>query len=218
MKIFSSILTAAIAVASLTVNAQNLSFTVDVQSPKRPQTMSIKVMSNGTILRMEPPADGNVPLKILVDQSKNTQYMLTEKGTNKVAAQVDAFNPDNAGEKSATPKIEVTKEIRVIDGMNCTKVTAETDETSTTMWVTSDLSVNYSDLFRIVNTNRNAPGSRSALPATKNINGFPLEVLSKDKKTSEEVKINIRNVNTEKLDPALFSLDGYRLTDMRKIK
>ncbi len=218
MKIFSSILTAAIAVATLTVTAQDVSYTVDVQTPKRPQTMSIKVMANGSMMLMEPPADGNAPLKILIDNAKNAQYMLTQNGDNKVAVQVDAFNPDAVAQKTTEPKVEVTKEIKVVDGMNCTKVNVATDETTITMWVTEEAGGNYQDLFRIVNTNRNAPGARNILPVLKNMKGFPLEIVSKDIRTNEEVKIKIRNISREKIDAALFSLEGYRMNDMRKIK
>jgi hypothetical protein len=218
MKIFSSILTAAIAVATLTVSAQDVSYTVDVQTPKRPQTMSIKVMTNGSMMLMEPPADGNAPFKILIDNANNAQHILTQNGDSKVAIQVDAFNPAASAQKAAEPKVEVTKEIKVVDGMNCTKVIAVTDETTTTMWVTEEAGASYQDLFRIVNTNRNAPGARNVLPVLKDMKGFPIEIVSKDIRTSEEVKINIRNISREKIDAALFSMEGYRMNDMRKIK
>jgi hypothetical protein len=218
MKIFSSILTAAIAVATLTVSAQDVSYTVDVQTPKRPQSMSIKVMTNGSMMLMEPPADGNAPFRILIDNAKNEQYVLTQNGDSKVAIQVDAFNPAASAQKTAEPKVEMTKEIKVVDGMNCTKVIAVTEETTTTMWVTEDAGGNYQDLFRIVNTNRNAPGARNVLPVLKDMKGFPVEIVSKDIRTNEEVKINIRNISREKIDAALFSMEGYRMNDMRKIK
>jgi archaellum component FlaG (FlaF/FlaG flagellin family) len=218
MKIFRSILTAALAVATLTASAQDISYTVDVQSPKRPQTLSVKVMSNGSMTLMDPPAEGNAPFKILIDNVKNAQYMLTQNGDSKVAVRVDAFNEKAALEQSGKPKVEETKEIKLIDGMNCRKVTAETDATSTVMWVTDEAGVSYQDLFRVVNTNRNAPGARNILPALNDLKGFPIEIVSTDKKTSEEVKVNIRNINREKLDAAMFSMDGYRVNDMRKIK
>ena len=218
MKIFRSILTAALAVATLTASAQDISYTVDVQSPKRPQTLSVKVMSNGSMTLMDPPAEGNAPFKILIDNVKNAQYMLTQNGDSKVAVRVDAFNEKAALEQSGKPKVEETKEIKLIDGMNCRKVTAETDATSTVMWVTDEADVSYQDLFRVVNTNRNAPGARNILPALNDLKGFPIEIVSTDKKTSEEVKVNIRNINREKLDAAMFSMDGYRVNDMRKIK
>lgn len=218
MKIFRSILTAVIAVTALTASAQDISYTVDVQSPKRPQTLSVKVMSNGSMTLMDPPADGNAPIRILIDNMKNAQYMLTNSGDNKVAVRVDAFNQTAAMDKASQPKVEETKELRVIDGMNCRKVTAETDATSTVMWVTDEAGVTYQDLFRVVNTNRNAPGARNIMPALNDLKGFPIEIVSTDKKTSEEVKVNIRNISREKIDAALFSMDGYRVNDMRKIK
>lgn len=218
MKLFSSILSVAIAFATLAASAQDLSYTVDVQSPKRPQTLSVKVMTNGTMTLMDPPAEGNAPFKILVNNAKNEQYMLTQNGESKVAVRVDTFNETAAMEKAGKPKVEETKELKVIDGMNCRKVTAETDATSTIMWVTDDSGVSYQDLFRVVNTNRNAPGARNVLPALNDLKGFPIEIVSTDKKTTEEVKVNIRNISREKLDAALFSMDGYRVNDMRKIK
>ena len=218
MKILRSLLTAALAVVSLSVSAQHVSYTIDVTTPKRPQTMSIQVKTNSSVTLLEPPADGNAPYRILIDNDKSAQYMLTQNGETKVAVQVDAFNPNEAAQNSAKPKVEVTKEIKVINGMNCRKVIAETDETATTMWMTEEAGVNYMDLFRIVNTNRNAPGARNIMPVINDVKGFPVDIVSKNIRTGEEVKIIIRDINRDQLDAAIFSLDGYQLKDMRKNK
>ena len=116
------------------------------------------------------------------------------------------------------PKITITKETKVIDTYKCTKVITETEEMINDMWLTQDLGLNYSDLYKMVSSNQSPQGSNYGIPAMKNIKGFPIQMIIKDKKKDETTTINIRNISKAKIDEKVFSIEGYQLMDMGNMK
>jgi hypothetical protein len=218
MKMIRTLLTLAFAATAFSLTAQDISFNIEMTSPKRTEPLTIKVASSGQKMVVQPMAAEMGSMRIIIDHAAKTQHLLMDNNGKKMAMQVDPFDQTAAASKVKEPVVKVTNETKTIDGMKCTKVIAETDEATTTLWVTEDAGLSYQDLFKIVNANRASQGSRSALPALSSVKGFPLEVVTKEKSRNEAVVMNIRNISRAKVDASMFSMDGYQVSDMRKIK
>ena len=220
MNVFKVILSTIILFTFFTnIIAQDLSFNIEVTSKKTTEPMVIKVSSNGSKTVMQPMNMGpQGSMKILVDSENNKQYMLMEANGKKMAMSVDPFNPSKEIEKTKEPKITVTNETKTIDGFKCNKIIAETDNHISDVWLTQEAGLSYPDLYKIMNSSKGASGAGNVMPALSDVKGFPIEIVSKDKKKDETVTMNIRNISRDKLDASYFSLDGYQVTDLRKNK
>lgn len=218
MKMTRSFLTLIFALTALSVSAQDISFNVQITTPKKAEPMTIKVATSGSKMVMQPQMGPQGAMRIIVDNAAKTQFLLMENNGQKMAMQVDAYDPATATSKVQNPKVTVTKETKTIDGMVCTKVIAETEENISTLWVTRDAGLSYQDLAKVINSSRGTPGSREMLPALEGVSGFPIEIVSKNKAKDEPVVMNIKNISRGKVDQALFSMDGYKVSDMRKVK
>lgn len=216
MKTFN--LVAILVIFSVALNAQDLSFNMEMTSPKTKDVVVMKVVTSESKMAIVPQLpDGQGSMKIILDNAANKQYVLMEHGGQKMAMAVDAFESEKYAEKaSKEPKITKTNEKRTIDGYSCTKIIAETDEVTSDIWLTQEAGLSYSDLYKIFNSRKGTPGADKALLSLKGVSGFPIEIVSKDKAKSEDVTIRIKDINRTKTDPKFFSIDGYKLMDMRK--
>lgn len=202
---------------SMNLSAQDLSFNMEVTTPKSKDPIVMKVASSSSKIMMEPTNMGDKGnMKFIIDNSNNTKYMLMVNNGQKMAMLVDPFVEDKLAEKTAEPKIIITQEYRTIDGYKCNKVIAQTEEVTTDLWLTQEAGLSYSDLYKIFNSTKNTPGARSALPALKNVKGFPIEIVSKEKSKDGNVVVKIKNISRAKVDAQVFSMDGYKVVDMTK--
>jgi hypothetical protein len=140
-----------------------------------------------------------------------------ENNGQKTAMMVDPFNASEATGKISEPKITQTKESKTIEGRKCSKIIVESESTVSDMWITSDAGLGYQDLYRIFNSTKGTPGASNVLPASSKINGFPVEILSKDKKSGAvSASVRISGISKTKVDPSIFNMDGYQIVDMTK--
>ncbi|HMT27660.1 MAG TPA: DUF4412 domain-containing protein, partial [Bacteroidia bacterium] len=157
-------------------------------------------------------------MTIIVDHAAKKQYMLMDGNGQKMAMVMEMTDIEKAIEQAKDPKITVTKETKVIDTYKCTKVISETEENTSDMWLTQDLGLNYSDLYKMVTTNKSPAGGNYGMPAMKNIKGFPIQMIITDKKKGETTTINIRKISKAKVDDKVFSMEGYQMMDMGNMK
>lgn len=220
MKMFRPFLLAAAVVLPLSLTAQDISFDIEYTSPKKPEVMTIKVATSGSRTMIQPMTGASSGVRIIADNASRSQYLLMENNGQKMAMQVDAFDQAAAAANTKTkaPVIKQTNETKVIDGMKCTKVTAETEEAVSTLWVTKEAGITYQDLYRIVNTSKGTPGSFNFMPQVNSMEGFPLQISTQMKDKDQPVVMNIKRISRAKVDAKLFSMDGYKVTDMRKMK
>jgi hypothetical protein len=201
------------------VSAQNLSFTMHISTPKSEKGFVVKVGMQGSKMAMEPQMGEAGSMRYIMDNSENRQYMLMENNGQKMAMMIDPFDAvQKTAEQAKDPKITVTRESRSIDGYQCKKVIAETEEVVTEIWMAESAGLNYQQLYKIFNSTKGTPGPRRAMPDLKDIKGFPIEIISKDKAKAETVTIRIKDIKPNTTDAALFSMDGYKVVDMRKVK
>lgn len=224
MKMFRPFLLATALVLPLSITAQDFSFDIEVTSPKKPEVMTIKVASSGSKTMIQPMNGTSSGVRIIADQSSRSQYLLMDNNGQKMAMRVDAYDyaaamaNSKANSNDKAPVIKKTNETKVIDGMKCTKLIAETDDAVSTLWITKQADITYEDLFRIVNTGKGTPGNFNFMPSLIGVDGFPIEIITKQKNKDQPVVMNIRRISREKADASLFSMEGYKITDMRKSK
>lgn len=199
--------------------AQDLSFNMEMTSAKQKDPIIMKVKSKGNKIAMIPQFTGaQGQMTIIVDHAAKKQYMLMDGNGQKLAMAMEMTDIEKTIEQTKDPKITITKETKTIDTYKCTKVITETEENTNEMWLTQDLGLNYSDLYKMVSSNKSPQGGNYGIPAMKNIKGFPIQMVITDKKKGDVTTVNIRNISKAKIDEKVFSMEGYQLMDMGNMK
>ncbi len=199
--------------------AQDLSFNMEITSAKQKEPVTMKVMSKGTKVAIYPQfSEAQGKMSIIVDQATKKQYMLMDMNGQKMAMAMDMTSMEKANEQAKDPKITITNESKVIDTYKCTKVITETDENICDMWLTQDIGLSYTDLYKMLAMGKTPQGGSPGIPALKNVKGFPVQLVVKDKKKEETTTINFRNISKAKIDDKVFSMEGYQMMDMGNMK
>jgi hypothetical protein len=197
----------------LVSNAQDFSFQMDIKSPKMPAGMSMKVAASSKKVAIQPLGGPMGSMRIIIDGDANKQYVLMENKGQKTAMMVDPFDSKSSSTKK--PVVKSTKETKTIQGSKCTKVVVEGENGTSEMWVTKDAGINYQQFYQIFNSTKGTPGASNMIPDASEINGFPMEIVSKDKE-GQTTTISMSKISKTKVDPALFSMSGYKQVDMTK--
>lgn len=194
--------------------AQDLSFNLSITTVKNPEPVLIKVSVSGSKIAMQPQNMGTPgSMTILIDNAKGKQYMLMNANGQKMAMAVNMNSVEKAAEAAKDPKVTITKETKTVDGHKCTKVITETEEQKADLWITEDVGMQYSEFSKMFNSAKGPQGSIAKMPELKNVKGFPIEIISTDKKKGETVTMKIKNISKAKVDQKLFSMEGYQMMD-----
>lgn len=208
------LLSLALIISSGLLAAQDLSFNLSVLTAKNPEPILMKVSISGSKMAMEPQNMGTPgSMTILVDQATGKQYMLMNSNGQKMAMAVNMNSMEKAAAAVKDPKVTVTKETKTIEGYKCTKVITETDDQKADLWMTQDVGMQYADFYKMMNSAKGPQGSVAKVPDLKNVKGFPIEIVSTDKKKAETVTLKIKNISKAKIDQKLFSMEGYQVMD-----
>ncbi len=197
--------------------SQDLSFNLSVFTAKNPEPYEIKVSASGSKIAMEPRNIG-VPgaITIIVDNTTGKQYMLMNSNGQKMAMglKLDAESKNPVKE----PRVTITKEFKTIDGYKCTRVLCESEDQKSDMWITQDVGMQYADFYKMFNSSKGPQGSMMKIPELKTVKGFPIEIISTDKQKGETVTLKIKNISKTKIDPKIFSMEGYQMMDAPNMK
>lgn len=165
-------------------------------------------------------AEGDVIFKNIFNAQAQSMTQLTEKGKDKLAMirkmpDYSKLIEDEAGGTTIT----VTNESKVIDGFTCKKVIAESGKSISDMWVTDQTGLTYEDLYKTMKRSRGAGASQVAyLSLTKEINGIPLLIETREKKKPQDVTVvTIKNIRKETVSDDVFSISGYEVVDLRNM-
>jgi hypothetical protein len=201
--------------SSMALNAQEISFMMEVTPDKSKETIKMKVFAKGSKIAVIPQNLGQGNMKIIVDNAAGKQYMLMDMNGEKMAMSLSSKATAAAESVQKEPKLTMTNDKKVIDGYNCTRMVAETDDNISDLWLSENVGITYAELFKMMNTSK-APGMKgsASLPEMKNIKGFPLEMTSRDKKNGEIVTMRIRDIVKGNINDNTFSLDGYKMMEM----
>ena len=205
-----------------TINAQSFegSYQMHIENALKKNTAEMLITIKGDKAAMEmltAPNAGKV--KTIFDEKEKTMTILVDKdGANKMAMVQKMSNVDeDAGKTSKDAKITITNETKKIEGYACKKVIAESDESTTTMWVTDELGLTYSDMYGMMSSGRGPASNMSSnMKNYKDVKGIPLEmnINSKDKSEGETV-ITLKNIKKEAVDASFFDISGYQVMDMK---
>lgn len=164
-----------------------------------------------TLTKMELPDAKGKDMRMMTDLKNKWQYALVadDKGRKSaIKTKKKKVVMDEAADHG-TPEVTVTKETKVIDGHTCVKVISKSKEGTWTGWVAEDMPGPFNDMLRSV---RNGdPGMTERMAKVK---GFPLEFEWVDADGKSSMHTYLKDVVTGKVDDAVFSLDGYTVTDM----
>jgi hypothetical protein len=194
--------------------AQDLSFVMEIKSPKMPAGMTMKVATSANKVAIQPVGGPMAAMRIIIDGDAKKQYVLMENKGEKTAMVVDPFNGQGKP-SSSKPVVKQTKETKTIEGLKCTKTIVQSDGNTTELWLAKDAGINYQQFFNIFNSIKGTPGASSLLPDASEIKGFPMEVSTKDK-AGEVTTMKMSKISKSKVDASLFSRAGYKEVDMTK--
>ncbi|MDB4286073.1 DUF4412 domain-containing protein [bacterium] len=155
---------------------------------------------------------------MIVDKRDNTTIMKMDDKGDKVATKMkmpkvtvdmeDTYNEENY-------KVTKTSDTKTIDGHLCTKYIIDSEETTTTAWITNEVEMDHRTLTSFVNIK--GKGGKSMGSSQSNlygVEGLALESHTTHKNKDESYEMFIKNivVGTVSKDP--FNLDGYQVTDL----
>ncbi|MBL7929313.1 MAG: DUF4412 domain-containing protein [Bacteroidia bacterium] len=217
-----ALFTAAILISSITVNAQwkgSYTMIIEPHKAKEAVTAFLNFMENKMAMEMAMGKDASV-VRSIFDFKNNTITTTTEKeGSNKFAM-VMKLREDVLEKSNEDVQFKTTEEQRTIDGYLCTKVIAETKDGITEMWLTRDLNLSYENTIGMMPKTKNNPtsGFLKDLKQWKGIEGFPIEMISYQKKKPEEKSsIRFKDIKSDVVNEKAFDLSGFQVMDMTQM-
>jgi hypothetical protein len=207
---------------SAVVSAQNFegSYLMRIEIPKKKTSSEMQITFKGDKSCMEMlTAQNSGKLKTIFDKKEKTMTVLVDKdGSNKIAMvrKMSDASSEMEGGGGKEPKVTVTNETKTIEGYDCKKVIAESDESTTEMWVTDGLGLTYTDMFGMMRSGRGPASNMSMnMHNYKDVKGLPLEMhISNKAKPDEETFITIKNIKKGTVDASIFDTTGYQMMDM----
>jgi len=112
--------------------------------------------------------------------------------------------------KKKEPTVTITSETRTIEGHLCTKVIAVSEDGTWTGWVAKGLKGPFTDILRSMAQR----GDDSHMRAMKGLDGMPLEFEWVPTDGKSRMVCYIKELHSGKVDPSVFSLDGYEVMEM----
>lgn len=186
---------------------------------KEPITAYLTFMENKMAMEMVMGKEASV-VRSIFDYKNNTMTTASEKDGNNKFAMVMKLNEDLVEKNSDEVQFRTTDEKRTIDGYNCSKVIAETKEGITEMWLTKDLNLSYENTVGMMPKTKNNPtsGFLRDLKQWKGVEGFPVEMISYQKKKPEEKStIRFKDIKPDVVNEKAFDLSGYQVMDMTQM-
>ncbi|MEO5570686.1 MAG: DUF4412 domain-containing protein [Bacteroidia bacterium] len=214
----------ALITTSISLRAQNFegSYLMHIENVKQKNTADMQLTFKGEKSCMEMITAQNAgKFKTIIDKKEKTMTILVSKDeTNKVAMvrkMPDAS--EMANKEGKEPKITVTDEAKTIEGYNCKKIIAESDDNTTEMWVTEELGLTYADMVGMMQSGGGASSNMAAnMHNYKDVKGIPLEMhMSSKLKPDEKTVITIKNIKKGNVDASIFDTTGYQFMDMSKM-
>lgn len=152
-------------------------------------------------------------MRMLTDLRTNFVYTLIDNGQGGRTA-MKMKRPELGSlvddKKSEKPQITVTKETRMIEGHNCTKVIVTSKEGTWTAWVATGLRSAFLDMARAMD----GQAAQQNRFARTDVEGFPLEYDWVPASGDERVVCNVKELVVGKVDEKLFDLNGYQMIEM----
>ena len=152
-------------------------------------------------------------MRIVTDLKGKWSYMLMTDEEGKKSAMKShkkkMVMTDEAAKKKE-PTVTVTTETRTIEGHVCTKVIAVSEDGTWTGWVAKGVKGPFADILRTMAQR----GDDSHMGAMKGLDGMPMEFEWVPTDGKSRMVCYIKELVSGKVDPSVFSLDGYEVMEM----
>lgn len=165
-----------------------------------------------TMNKMEMPEREGQDMRMMTDLKGKWQYtLMMDKNGKKTAMKSKKKKVTLSEEKDAKePEITVTDESKTIEGHVCTKTVVKSEDGTWIGWVAKDIKAPFADMARSVGQR----GNDQMMKSYKGMQGFPLEFEWADAKSTDRIVCYMKELKVGPVDPAVFSLDGYEVTEM----
>lgn len=199
------------------------SYLMHIENANKKNAADMQITYKGDKSSMEMLTAPNAgKFRTIFDNKEKTMTILVEKdGTNKMAMvrKMPDASEVQGSKEGKEAKITVTNETKKIEGYTCKKVIAESNESTTEMWVTDELGLTYADMFGMMNSARGPASNASAnMQNYKDVKGIPLEMNIRNKvKPDESTLITIKNIKKGGVEASLFDISGYKVMDMQNM-
>jgi len=167
--------------------------------------------SNGslTAVDMELPGEAGKMSRIIMNPADKTMTTLMDQGGEKMAMKMKMPEVNvAASEANKNAKVTETAETKKIEGYKCRKYIIESDDAVIESWLTRQIKGNLGNIFS------GGQKDQAWADKMKDMKGFPLEIKSQQKGSSDYVVISISEIKLVDVDAAVFSTEGYEVQDM----
>lgn len=152
-------------------------------------------------------------LRVVFDlKNRYTYTLVTDKKGERTGIKMKArrllAENDSTSMAEWDTKVARTGETKLIEGHNCRKYTFSSEDGTGEAWIAEDIPFNAFEALATM------MGPRSTKWQQAPYHGVVMENTWNDKKGKEQVKMYVRDLVLGKVDPALFSTDGYAIQDM----
>lgn len=199
---------------------QHVSFiiTMESQSMEKPYSMRFVIKEHQTA--MKPVVKGQSEDVHMIFDYKDKKYITLINSNGQKIGMVAPLDESKNESDTANSDIKVTKtsEQKEINGYSCTKFIIKNNDMNSTVWTTTEIEYSFSDIFRVIqNLNNGKSEENRFVDNHSEVEGFPIEIIAKNKKGKDSMKMLISDIKTENIDDSLFNMEGYQMIDAATI-
>lgn len=213
---------AALACTGLRAQSWNGNFKITVENAQNKTPFQMIVTQNDNQSAMQIADEGDRPsIRIIYDWKANTMTTLTEKNGSNFGMVSNIPDIENSMKKDDDQaKITVTDETKVIDGYDCKKIIAESDEAVSEMWMTEATGLTYQNSLGLITRGRGpASGYARNLKNYEELKGISLlTTITSKKKSSDVTTVKITDLKKGAVDEKVFDTSGFQLMRMPSMK
>ncbi len=153
---------------------------------------------------------------MLFNPVDSTWTMGMEFGNVKQATRIHAasmYQDSSTGKKN---DVKILRNKRIVDRLSCHEIHIDSKEYASILWVTNDFNFNLWRIYKLL-SHCGMMGEfvgKGDWFLWANKKGMILEVTSTSKSTGESYTMSITEINEGVLNSSLFSLAGYKISDI----
>ncbi len=157
-----------------------------------------------------------VSKRVLFNPSDSTWTMLIEFNKIKQGSRIHAAAMYRDSIKHTSLIVKSTKEKRIIEGYQCSKIIFESDSSIAEGWVTKDINFDLCNIYRLLSHcgMMNEYIQKGEWYFSDKVKTMILELTSRNKSTGESYTLKITNVTPGNINKKFFNLDGFKISDI----
>jgi hypothetical protein len=113
-------------------------------------------------------------------------------------------------------QLNYTGDQKEINGYTCAEATCESDDYDINFWFTEDIELSLTQVFAYQTVGSGGEMKPIEMLSKCGVQALAMQTLLTKKEGTTSISITIQHFSKESVDPAIFSSEGYTLSDMRK--